>query len=72
MTINLIAELAPFVWGLFVVLLVMAGAIVASVDPELAEIYLGDRRLLAATVTLAALTGVALVLAPGGTGLHLP
>lgn len=72
MAINLIADLAPFVWGLFVVLLVMAGAIAASVDPELAEIYLGDRRLLAATVTLAALTGVALVLTPGARGLHLP
>jgi hypothetical protein len=69
---NLIAESAPFLWGLFVMLLVMTGAIAASVDPEWAEIYLGDRRLLAAAVALAAITGVALVLAPGGAGLHLP
>ena len=45
-------------WGL---LLVVCGTIVASIDPELAEVYLGDRRLLGATVALAVLTIVALV-----------
>jgi hypothetical protein len=72
MTINLISMLAPLMWGIFVVLLFITGVITASVDPELAEVYLGDRRLLAATLTVAALTGVALVLAPGGPGLRLP
>jgi len=60
------AQLAPVLWGMVALLLVLAGALAASVDPEVAEIYLGDRRLLVVTFALAALTGIALVAAHPG------
>ena len=63
MIIDFTAELAPLLWTLLALLLVFAGAIVASIDPEVAEIYLGDRRLLVATAAVAVLTLVALIVA---------
>jgi len=49
---------APIFWGMVALLLILAGAILASADPELAEAYLGDRRLLVASaiVAMAAVT----------------
>ena len=60
MVIDFSAELAPFLWGMVGLLLLLAGAIVASIDPEVAEIYLGDRRLLVGTAVLALLALAAL------------
>jgi hypothetical protein len=76
MFIDLTAQLAPLLWAILALLLVSAGAIVASIDPEIAEIYLGDRRLLVATAAVAVLTLVALVVArpdiAAGFGLPVP
>ena len=74
MFIDLTAQLAPLFWSVLALLLVSAGAIIASIDPEVAEIYLGDRRLLVATAAVAVLTLVALVVARPdiATGFGLP
>jgi hypothetical protein len=61
MIIDFTAELAPFLWGMLALLLILGGAILASIESELAEVYLGDRRLLVATVALAALVLGALI-----------
>jgi hypothetical protein len=60
MEIDVTMQLAPVFWGMIALLLVLAGAILASIDPELTEAYLGDPRLLfgagaAAVMALAAL-----------------
>ncbi len=74
MVIDFTAELAPFVWAMLGLLLMLAGAIVASIDPDVALVYLGDRRLLVAAVALAVVTVVALVAARPdfATGVALP
>ena len=74
MVIDFTTDLAPFVWAMLGLLLMLAGAIVASIDPEVAEVYLGDRRLLVAAVALAVVTVVALVAARPdfATGVALP
>lgn len=73
MVIDFTAELAPFLWGMVGLLLILAGAILASVDPDVAEVYLGDRRLLAAAAALVVVTLVALIAARDiATGLGLP
>lgn len=76
MVIDFTAELAPLLWSILALLLVSTGAIVASIDPEVAEIYLGDRRLLIATAAVAVLTLVALIAArpdiAAGFGLPFP
>jgi uncharacterized Tic20 family protein len=61
MVIDFTTQMAPILWVTVALLLVVCGTIVASIDPELAEVYLGDRRFLVATVALAVLTIVALV-----------
>jgi hypothetical protein len=73
MIFDFTAELAPFLWGMIGLLLMLAGAILASIDPETAEIYLGDRRMLAAVAALVVVTVVALIAAHDiATGLGLP
>lgn len=57
MPIDFTVFAAPLLSTLAVILLLCAGAILASIDPELSEAYLGDPRLLAAVV------GVSLVVA---------
>lgn len=52
MLIDLTPELAPLLWGLVVLLLVTTGALVASIDPDVVEIYVGSRRLLAVAAVL--------------------
>jgi hypothetical protein len=63
MIIDLTAQFTPLIWGLLCVLMLLSGAILASVDPEVAEIYFGDRRLLFATAALAVVALAALVAA---------
>ena len=46
-------ELAPLFWGMIALMLVFAGAILAGIDPELTEVYLGNPRWLLATVGFA-------------------
>jgi len=53
MVLDLTAELAPIFWGLIALLLVTAAAILAGVDPDLAEIYLGNPRWWLASVAIA-------------------
>lgn len=67
MVIDFTTQMAPILWVTVALLLVAGGALVASIDPELAEVYLGDRRFLVATVALAVLTIVALVAVQPGT-----
>ena len=75
MILDFTTQVSPILWVAVGLLLVVCGTIVASIDPELAEVYLGDRRLLLATVALAVLTIVALVAlrpeAAAGFGLRL-
>jgi hypothetical protein len=52
MVIDLTAQFAPLFWLLVAALLVLAGAILASVDPDRTEVVLGDRNLLIATAML--------------------
>lgn len=61
MIIDLTAALAPILWALPVLLVAAALALTASVDPEVAEIYVGQRRLLftAAVVVVVAAAGLA-------------
>jgi hypothetical protein len=69
MVIDLTAQLAPAFWGVIALLLATAGFIAASIDRDLAEVYLGDRRLLVAALAVAALTAAILLLtAPGIAG----
>jgi hypothetical protein len=63
MVIDFSAELAPILWGMVGLLLILTGAIVASIDPEVAEIYFGDRRLLVGTAVLALVALAALLVA---------
>jgi hypothetical protein len=71
MVIDFTAQLAPLLWGMVALLLVLGGAILASVDFEAAEIYLGQRTLLLATAALLALTIAALALARTDIAAHL-
>ena len=61
MIIDFTAELAPLLWGILAILLILTGAIVAAVDPETVETYIGDGRLLALTAALATVTLLALL-----------
>jgi hypothetical protein len=56
------AQLAPVLWGMVGLLLVLVGAIAASVDLEAAEIYLGHRALLITTAGVLVLTIAALAI----------
>ncbi|HSQ01602.1 MAG TPA: hypothetical protein VL049_30630 [Candidatus Dormibacteraeota bacterium] len=53
MALDLTVQMAPIFWGMIALLLVTAAAILAGVDPELAEIYLGDPRWWLASVAIA-------------------
>ncbi|MFN8643201.1 MAG: hypothetical protein U0802_16650 [Candidatus Binatia bacterium] len=60
MDLDVTVAFVPVFWGTVAVLLVLAGALLASIDPEIAEVYLGQPSLLfgsaaAVTVALAAL-----------------
>ena len=55
MIIDFTAQMGPVLWALIAALPVVALALFACVEPELAEVYLGDWQLLVATVTIAAI-----------------
>ena len=61
MVLDLTAELAPVFWGLVALLLVTAAAILAGIDPELAEVYVGHPRwwLASAAVVIVAMVTIA-------------
>lgn len=63
MEAGLIAESAPIFWSLIALLLVCAGAILAGIDPELVEIYLGDPRWLLASAAIAVVAVVTIAAA---------
>ncbi len=52
MSIDLTTQMAPVLWLLIALMLVFAGAILASVDPDRTETVLGDRRVLFGAATL--------------------
>jgi hypothetical protein len=56
MIIDFTANLAPFLWGTVGLLLIAAGALLASIDPEVAEVYVGDRPLIVVTAAMAVVT----------------
>jgi hypothetical protein len=62
MVLDFTTQSAPMIWALVAALLILALVLFACIEPELAEVYLGDVQLLVATLALAA---VALVLLYG-------
>lgn len=62
MEVEVTTQLAPLFWGVIALLLVLAGAILAGVDPEMTEVVLGSPGVLMASVAVAfvALATVAL------------
>ena len=63
MIIDFTAELAPVLWTMLGVLVVATGALLASIDPDLAEAYVHDRRLLFVTAVAFVITLGALIVA---------
>jgi hypothetical protein len=63
MAIDMTAEFAPIFWGLIALLLVTAAAILAGIDPEIAEAYVGSPRWWLASAALAIVTVVTIVTA---------
>lgn len=61
MIIDFTAQTAPLLWAVVAALLILALALFACIDPELAEVYLGDLHILVATFALAAIAIVMLV-----------
>jgi hypothetical protein len=55
MTVDFTAQTIPILWVLIATLALMALIVVACIEPELAEVYLGDWQLFIAAVALAAL-----------------
>jgi hypothetical protein len=53
MVLDLTAEMTPVFWGLVALLLVTVAAILAGVDPDLAEVYVGSPRWWLASVAIA-------------------
>lgn len=60
MIVDFTAQAAPLVWAIIAALFILALAIFASIEPELAEVYLSDVQLLVATLALAAIAVVML------------
>ena len=42
MEVEVTTQLAPLFWGVIALLLVLAGAILAGIDPEMTEVFLGS------------------------------
>ena len=55
MTLDFTAQTVPILWVLIATLALMALIVFAGIDPELAEVYLGDWQLVVAAAALAAL-----------------
>ena len=60
MFVDFTAQSVPTLWVLVAALAILAMIILASVDPELAEVYFGDAHILIGTLALAALALVVL------------
>jgi hypothetical protein len=63
MVIDFTPELAPFLWAIVGLLVFLGGAIVANFEAETAEVYLGNRGLVAAVTAVLVVTIVGLVVA---------
>ena len=63
MIIDFTAQTTPLWWAIATALLILALVIFACIDPELAEVYLGDPQILVATL---ALTAIAIALLVSG------
>lgn len=61
MIVDFAANTAPALWWLLAPLGILVLSILACVDPELTEVYLGDGQILVATAALAAIVVVLLV-----------
>lgn len=61
MIVDFAANTAPALWSLMAALGFLVLLILAGVDPELTEVYLGDGQILVATAALAAIVIVLLV-----------
>ena len=55
MTVDFTAQTAPYLWGIIAALLIFGLVLFAYIEPDLAEVYLGDVQLLVATLALAAI-----------------
>jgi len=60
--VDFTAQVIPVLWAMVGLLLVLVGAIAASVDFEAAEIYLGHRTLLVTMTAMLGLTIAALAI----------
>jgi hypothetical protein len=60
MILDFTAQTVPLLWALIAALAILVLVLFASIEPELAEVYLGDVQLLVATLTLAAIAMVIL------------
>jgi hypothetical protein len=58
MVLDFTAQTVPLLSALVAGLVILAVVLFASIDPELAEVYLGDVQLLVATLALAAIAMV--------------
>jgi hydrogenase-4 membrane subunit HyfE len=61
MIVDFTAQIGPFLWAILAALLILALVLFSCIEPELAEVYLGDAQLLVATLALAAIALVMLV-----------
>jgi hypothetical protein len=55
MLLDFTAQTVPVLWALIAALVLMGLIVFACIDPELAEVYLGDWQLVVAAVGLAAI-----------------
>jgi hypothetical protein len=55
MVVDFAAQTGPVLWAMVAGLVILAVLIFVSVDPELAEVYLGDAHIFVATLALAAI-----------------
>ena len=60
MIVDFTAQTAPLLWAIIAAFLILALVLFACIEPELAEVYLGDVQLLVATLALAAIAIVLL------------
>jgi hypothetical protein len=55
MIVDFTAQTGPVLWAIIAALLILALVLFSCIEPELAEVYLGDVHLLVATLALAAI-----------------
>ncbi|MDX2166315.1 MAG: hypothetical protein SF182_04605 [Deltaproteobacteria bacterium] len=72
MTIESAAGLGPVLGGLLALLFVLAGAVLAGIDPDRSDAYLRDRRVLIGIAATCTLVGALLVLLSAPVIARLP